>query len=146
MAVLVDTNILVRSVQPHHSLTPVAENAIAVLTRTDEPLTIAVQNLIEFWVVATRPARENGLGMTAEFALRELARFKELFQVLPESDRILPEWERLVSSYRVSGKNAHDARLVAVMNVNRVDKILTFDSADFLRFKEIQVLDPHLVR
>ena len=132
--------------QPHHSLTPVAENAIAVLTRAGEPLTIAVQNLIEFWVVATRPARENGLGMTAEFAQRELARFKELFQVLPESDRILPEWERLVSSYRVSGKNAHDARIVAAMNVNAVEKILTFDASDFARFQEIQVLDPHLVR
>jgi len=133
-------------VQPHHSLTPVAENAIAVLTRAGEPLTIAVQNLIEFWVVATRPARENGLGMTAEFAQREPARFKELFQVLPESDRILPEWERLVSSYRVSGKNAHDARIVAAMNVNAVEKILTFDASDFARFQEIQVLDPHLVR
>ncbi len=145
MAVLVDTNVLVRSVQPHHPLTPNAENAIAVLTRTGEAVTIAVQNLIEFWVVATRPARENGLGMSPEFAQRELARFKELFQVLPESDAILPEWERLVSSYRVSGKNAHDARLVAVMNVNKVDKILTFNTTDFVRFQEIQVLDPRTV-
>jgi predicted nucleic acid-binding protein len=146
MAVLVDTNILVRSVQPHHPLTAAAENAIAALIRSDETMTVAVQNLIEFWVVATRPARENGLGMTAEFAQRELARFKELFQVLPESDGVLPEWERLVSSYHVSGKTAHDARLVAVMNVNGVDKILTFDTADFTRFQEIQVLDPNLVR
>jgi predicted nucleic acid-binding protein len=107
MAVLVDTNLLVRSVQPHHPYTPVAERAIAALTRGDEAVTIAAQNLIEFWVVATRPAGENGLGMSAEFARRELARFKDLFQVLPESDLILPEWERLVSTYRVSGKNAH---------------------------------------
>jgi hypothetical protein len=31
------------------------------------------------------------------------------------------------------------------MIVNKVDKILTFNTADFLRFQEIQVLDPHLV-
>jgi predicted nucleic acid-binding protein len=47
-----------------------------------------------------------------------------------------------VTRYRISGKNAHDARLVAVMNVNRVDKILTFDVGDFTRFRGIQVLDP----
>ena len=66
--------------------------------------------------------------------------------VLPESPLILAEWERLVSKYQVSGKSAHDARLVAVMNVNRINRILTFDTADFSRFREIQVLDPHSPR
>jgi predicted nucleic acid-binding protein len=79
-------------------------------------------------------------------ALKEITGFKELFHVLPESPQILPEWERLVSAYRVSGKNAHDARLVAVMNVNRIEKILTFNTADFTRFREIQVLDPQSLR
>jgi hypothetical protein len=51
-----------------------------------------------------------------------------------------------MTTYRVSGKNAHDARLVAVMNVNRVNKILTFNVQDFLRFDRIQVLDPRSVR
>ena len=67
-----------------------------------------------------------------------------MFEVLPESPLILPEWERLVSVYHVSGKSAHDARLIAVMNVNRIDKILTFDAGDFTRFSEVQVLDPLL--
>jgi predicted nucleic acid-binding protein len=84
--------------------------------------------------------------MVAEFARKELARFKELFQVLPESDAILPEWERLVSTYRVSGRNAHDARLVAAMNVNGIEKILTFNVRDFARFENIQVLHPESVR
>ncbi len=43
-------------------------------------------------------------------------------------------------------KRAHDARLVAAMAVNLIDKILTFDTADFLRFREIRVLDPHSFR
>jgi predicted nucleic acid-binding protein len=146
MAVLIDTNVLVRSVQPHHPHSPAAEAAIVVLTRGDEMVTVAVQNLIEFWVVATRPEGANGLGMTAELARKEIARFKDLFQVLPESEAILPEWERLVSDYRVSGRNAHDARLVAAMNVNGIEKILTFDARDFTRFENIEVLHPHAVR
>ncbi len=59
---------------------------------------------------------------------------------------IFPQWERLMSTYRVSGKNAHDARSVAVMVVNRIDKILTFDTGDFTRFSEIRALHPQSVR
>jgi predicted nucleic acid-binding protein len=51
-----------------------------------------------------------------------------------------------MSTYRVSGKNAHDARSVAVMVVNRIDKILTFDTGDFTRFSEIRALHPQSVR
>jgi predicted nucleic acid-binding protein len=83
--------------------------------------------------------------LSAERAAREIAGFKALFEVLPESSQILPEWERLVRIYNVSGRNAHDARLVAVMNVNHVEKILTFDTGDFTRFSEIQVVDPRSI-
>ena len=43
--------------------------------------------------------------------------------------------------YRVSGKNAHDARLVAAMVVHEIESILTFNTGDFLRYEEIRVLD-----
>lgn len=146
MAVLLDTNILLRSIQPHHPHYDSARNAVASLLRDGETRTVAVQNLVEFWAVATRAEKDNGLGLSFEMAIKEIAVVKRLFQVLPESIQILPEWERLVSTYRVSGKNAHDARLVAVMNVNGIGKILTFDSQDFTRFSEIQVLDPRAVQ
>ena len=32
------------------------------------------------------------------------------------------------------------------MIVNRIDKILTFNTADFMRFQEIQVLDPRSLK
>jgi predicted nucleic acid-binding protein len=46
-----------------------------------------------------------------------------------------------VADYRVSGKNAHDARLVAAMVVHGIDSILTFNAQDFVRYREIRVLD-----
>jgi predicted nucleic acid-binding protein len=146
MAVLLDTNILLRSTQPHHPQYAPATSAVAALLRDGETRMVAVQNLVEFWAVATRAEKDNGLGLTFEEVRREIAVVKRLFRVVPESTQILPEWERLVSTYRVSGKNAHDARLVAVMNVNAIDKILTFNTGDFIRFREIQVLDPHSLR
>ncbi|MGA3186850.1 MAG: PIN domain-containing protein [Bryobacteraceae bacterium] len=148
MAVLIETNVLLRSLQPyhHHPNISVARRALDFLHETGETMVVAVQNVIEFWAVATRPQKENGLGLSAELALSEIARFKSLFNVLPETDGILPEWERLVSAYRVLGKNAHDARLVAAMNVNGINKILTFDAGDFVRFTDIEVLHPDSVR
>jgi predicted nucleic acid-binding protein len=146
MAVLIDTNVLLRGLQPGNPGISVATRAIDALRLHGESMSIAVQNLIEFWAVATRPVIDNGLGLSAELAAKETSRFKELFEILPESPQILPEWERLVSTYRVSGKNAHDARLVAAMNVNGIEKILTFNVRDFARFENIQVLHPESVR
>jgi hypothetical protein len=42
----------------------------------------------------------------------------------------------------ISGKNAHDARLVAAMIVHGVSSILTFNAKDFTRYAEIVVVDP----
>ncbi len=44
--------------------------------------------------------------------------------------------------YRVSGKNAHDARLVAVMKPHGITRILTFNAADFARFEGIEAIHP----
>jgi predicted nucleic acid-binding protein len=42
----------------------------------------------------------------------------------------------------VSGRQTHDAHLVAVMKVHGVARILTFNLADFRRYSGIQALDP----
>jgi predicted nucleic acid-binding protein len=44
--------------------------------------------------------------------------------------------------HRVSGRNAHDASLVSAMHVHGIEKILTFNVKDFVRFGNITVLDP----
>ena len=143
MPILVDSNILLRSVQPHHPHFALVERAFASLRAQQETLFVTVQNLVEFWAVATRPlGSENGLGMTTEEAARELAGIKDLFPVLPEPASILEQWEILVTTYRVSGKNTHDARLVAVMKLHGISRILTFNASDFTRFEGIEAISP----
>jgi len=110
-----------------------------------ETLHVAAQNFVEFWAVATRPQSSNGLGMTPEMAEQELAVLKRLFSFLPETNSLFEEWERLVSAYRVIGKNTHDARLVAAMNVHQVSLILTFNVQDFARYKEVEAIHPESV-
>ncbi|MGO9011148.1 MAG: type II toxin-antitoxin system VapC family toxin [Bryobacteraceae bacterium] len=144
MAILIDTNILLRTMQPHHPHCAAAERAVAALRIREETLHVAAQNLVEFWAVATRPEGENGLGLSIEAATRELATLKRLFSLLPEMP-VFGEWERLVAMYGVSGKNTHDARLVASMRAHGITRILTFNVQDFARFREIEALHPDAV-
>lgn len=51
-------------------------------------------------------------------------------------------WERLVRDYRISGKNAHDARLVAAMIAHRIGLLLTFNVQDFRCYRDIRIIDP----
>jgi predicted nucleic acid-binding protein len=141
MAVLTDTNILLRLQQPHHPHCPIARRALDILRTRNQPLVIASQNLIEFWVAATRPFDQNGLGLTVDQAMDEISEIKRLWVLLPDVP-LFDEWERLVTSLRVSGKNAHDARLVSAMHAQGIDSILTFNWRDFTRFADITVIDP----
>jgi len=102
------------------------------------------QNLYEFWTVATRPVRENGLGFSAAQADAELSRLQRIFEPLspqetPWADHpeLLKTWRTLVLENDVKGKVAHDARLVATMTLFSVAQILTFNKGDFVRFRGV---------
>lgn len=142
MTVLLDTNILLRIAQPAHAQHQVALAATDHLGHQGILLHVVPQVLYEFWVVATRPEARNGLGMTAPRAEAELARIKAFFTLLLDRRRLFSEWEQLVLTHRVLGKNAHDARLVAAMRTHGLTHLLTFNTADFTRFPGITVVDP----
>ena len=141
MPVLLDTNILLRLLQPRHPHGFVAETAIAALRGKNEVLNITSQNLVEAWAVMTRPLSENGLGFTVEQATAETHALKGLFGLLPELP-LHDIWESLVNTHRVSGKNTHDARLVAAMLAHQIGSILTFNVQDFARYPQVAVIDP----
>ncbi len=145
MSTLLDTNILTRAAQPGHSMHQLAADAVTELRRQGETLCLVPQNLYEFWVVCTRPAAQNGLGLTPAEVQAELSRLKTLFTILDETSAVFPQWEQLVTQYQVSGKNAHDARLAAAMMVHGLSRILTFNVADFQRYQTLTVLDPQQV-
>jgi hypothetical protein len=83
MAILVDTNILLRISQPDTAQSAIAEHALDALRIRNEELSITSQNLVEFWAVATRPLTQNGLGFTFEQAKGQMFALKQLFTLLP---------------------------------------------------------------
>ncbi|MEH2385819.1 MAG: type II toxin-antitoxin system VapC family toxin [Nostoc sp.] len=137
MPYLVDTNVLLRSVDLNHPMNPDAANAISILSSRGEQLHIVPQNLIEFWNVYTRPTERNGLGRSVAETQAEVNRLKVLFPLLLDTQAIYQEWERLVVAYGIRGVNVHDARLVAAMLVHGLTHILTFNISDFARYSEI---------
>jgi hypothetical protein len=114
--ILVDTNILLRIAQRGHAHRQPALDAIGLLTvREAEHFAIAPQSLYEMYVVCSRPAVVNGFGMTPQRTHAEVTSARALFQLLTETPQVYPIWEGLVAKYAVSGKRAHDTRLVAMM-------------------------------
>jgi predicted nucleic acid-binding protein len=146
MPTLVDSNILVFSATPNSPRFSEATQATARLLAQGEELYVLPQNLIEFWVVATRPAASRGLGWPVAQAQAEVARIKSLFRLLDDSPAIYPEWEKLVTQHAVSGKNAHDARIAAAMQVYGINTLLTANKDDFKRFQGISPIEPQDVK
>lgn len=124
---------------------PLARRAVVTLLRSGDDLCVVPQNLIELWNVCTRPERDTGFGKSVATTDR-YCRFLESFvTVLPETPDLFARWRELVVEHDVSGKKVHDARLVAAMNVHGVRRILTFNTKDFVRYKNVEALRPEEV-
>ena len=137
MSYLIDTNILLRSVDPNHTMNAEAISAVENLLAAGETVNIFPQNISEFWNVATRPLDKNGLGLTPAQANAEVDKLENLLKVVLDTPQIYKEWRKLGVDYAVSGVNVHDARLVAAMIVHGISHILTFNAKDFRRFEPI---------
>jgi len=61
MNILIDTNVLLRLADDKHPMHHLAFAAVEEFRKT-KVLCIFPQNAYEFWVVATRPEKDNGLG------------------------------------------------------------------------------------
>ena len=90
----------------------------------------------------TRPRERNGFGLSTAEANAQAALLESRFTLLPDNMRIHPAWRELVVSHSVSGVQVHDARLVAAMRVHGISHLLTLNRTDFLRYRDITVVDP----
>jgi predicted nucleic acid-binding protein len=140
-----DTNILLRSAEPAHPTHQQAVNAVKTLLANGDRVCLIPQNLIEFWNVATRPVDKNGFGWSPTKTDVEISRLESLLTVLPDSQAIYREWRKVVLAKSVLGKQVHDARIVAAMNVHQITKLLTFNLKDFKRFGHITLIDPNTI-
>ncbi len=127
MLVLVDTNVLLRVIEPGHSHHTQAVAALRALRLAGHESCVVPQIHNEFWVAATRPIAQNGLSMTTVEVEAELLKLgPPLFRLLRDERVIYDRWRELVGKYGVQGRQAHDARLVAAMQRHELTNLLTF--------------------
>ncbi len=142
MTVVLDANVLLRFADPTAAQHPSAVAALSALRAQGDTLRTLPQSLYEFWVVATRPLANNGLGLSASECDQTLTGIESLFPLLPDPPPLFTHWRALVVAHACHGKVAHDARYVAALRGHGLTHLLTFNAADFSRFPGLTVLDP----
>ena len=143
MSYLIDTGILLRFVSRHDSNFAEIRRAVRTLKARREAMHITTQTIAEFWNVCTRPATSRGgLGLSVEETKNRVELLERTFTLLPDSPKVYAEWKQLVENYKVSGVQVHDARLIAIMNVYGIQNIITLNTKDFSRFRNISVIEP----
>lgn len=135
MRVLVDTNVLGHRLNRSSPDFASARQALTTLRADKHEIYTVPQVFYELHVVLTRPkTARNGFGLEPAKACRLAATLIRIYPPLPDPPELLEQWRQLFQSYRVSGVQAHDARLVAAAKLHRLTHILTFDVTDFARF------------
>jgi len=139
---LIDSNILLRIARRGDPDHVIVDAALGKLLGDGAVLYYTLQNIAEFWNVATRPADRNGFGLTPADADREVRVIEKGMVLLPDREAVYHEWRQLVVAQAVSGVQVHDARLVAAMRVYGVTHILTLNPGDFARYSDIVAVHP----
>lgn len=116
--------------------------ALAGLAGAGTTLLYTPQNIAELWNAMTRPASQNGFGLTVAEAEQEVLAIEAGMSLLADSEAVYREWRRTVFQNNVSGVQVHDARLAASMYVHGVRHILTLNVSDFSRFPGLTVVHP----
>ena len=135
--ILLDANILVHSKQPASPHYQAITQMLTDFAENSEDLAVCQQVLYEYYVVATRPAAQNGYGISADDAIDQINDFKSAYTYINDPDNLLAEWQSIIVKYKTIGKTAHDARLVALMHAQSIDRIYTMNPGDFNRYADI---------
>jgi len=142
MRILLDTNVLLRLDDTAHSHHSEAVAAVDELDASGHQIVLVPQVIYEYWVVATRPADVNGLGLDTPRVDQNISEWLLVFTLLRDERRVFRFWRDIVNRFSVKGKNAHDARIAAAMQRHGLTHILTFNAGDFARFSGITAWTP----
>jgi predicted nucleic acid-binding protein len=131
---MLDTNVLLAATDEGR-----AEHDQALKILNDWPahgatLYTSGQIMREYLAVATRPTRQNGLGLTVADALANVRAFRGRTSLLAEDGKVADRLVSLLEQITCSGKQIHDANVVATMLVHGIDAVVTSNLNDFMRF------------
>lgn len=142
MDCLADTGAVLRAVNPLEPRRSEVLLAMGILRSRGMRVCVVPQVAYELWAVATRPKDANGLGLSPSGAMQLVERTVQELVLLRDLPELFDEWLLLVRTHGVSGKKAHDARLVAAMRLHGISSVLTYNGQDFRRYPGSQCSIP----
>ncbi len=91
--------------------------------------------------MATRPVREDGLGMSSVDALSNIEQLARRLVFCDGTELVSKRLRGLVRAHALVGKSIHDANVVATMSAHGIRTLVTGNPGDFQRYPEATVLD-----
>lgn len=138
---LVDANVLVYAMDAD---APQYESSRALLQSAREGSTtlyVTSQILCEFYSVVTNSKRVPN-PRSSEAAVLAISGLIIYLQVLPTPADTVELWLELLRRCPVRGAKIFDLQIVAAMQANGIQRIYTYNTADFDAFSELAVLTP----
>lgn len=135
-----DTNILLAATdqsrkQHHESL-----HLFFVAVRYGVQLATSGQILREYLVVATRPPKINGLGLSSDHALGNISEFSRRLVFYEETESVSRRLRELIKRHALKGRRIHDANVLAIMLTHGLTLLVTDNPDDFRWCPDIQVV------
>ena len=129
--ICLDTNILLDATDEGRVFHSKALGVFSLLPQSGVVLLLATQVIREYVVVATRPEKNNGLGLSVEDAANNVFEFRKQANLIPESvsscENLL-EWSVRL---QITGKKLHDLQILATAWQAGAQILVTSHVADF---------------
>ena len=132
--IVLDTNVLLAATDTARQEFGRARAALDEWPAHGTTLYTSGQILREYLCVATRPEERNGLGLSRADAIANVRALRGRLRLLAENEKATDRLLELLDSVECTGKQVHDANIVAVMLAHGVDTLATINVDDFVRF------------
>jgi predicted nucleic acid-binding protein len=140
--VFIDTNILVYAslIDFDNEKNKICQDFLNQLFSNGSEIFISTQIIREFYAVVTN---EKYLikPLSPEQAVSQINFFISNFSVLTIDMQTIEKLQELLVKYNIKGQNIHDTTIVATMLRNGIDHIATYNTKDFLKFDDIEVME-----
>lgn len=139
--VFIDTNILVFATIIQVPFHQQARNRLQSLHQTPAILWISPQVIREYLAVVTRPQTFSQPLSTAD-AARDARVLMQRFRLAEENAAVTASLLQLLNTIQISGKQVHDANIVATMQTHGIGQLLTHNVSDFARYSHLITVLP----
>ena len=70
----------------------------------------------------------------------DIEKWESIFQIADETEEVTGILVELIKTHDIQGKKIHDANIIATMMVNLIETLFTFNTDDFKRFKNVELI------